>query len=344
MHRAKKRMNKAFFKWLLKAFVAGCIALGLLCGFCMLYYNVPVHHSNPYGSTDYVWEANKFYSRGIDGFALGRTNNEGHNNLRDYHEGEHIDILLMGSSHMEGFNVPQDKSTAAVLNTLFAGEKYCYNIGTAGHTFLNQSKNLSDALERYAPEYVIMENFSVEYKQEEIQSVIDGTFPDNPSHSGGIIGMLQRLPYLRLFYTQFFKDGSMAFGVGKKAAVEAPPQPEAEPDFSLMMAPLLDMVAEACAEHGTKAIITFDSPLLIREDGSVYTETDSEKLMEFARLCEERGIRFVDIRPAFIESYETEHKLPYGFSNTSPGNGHMNIHGHSLFAQEVYKAIVEMEG
>ena len=109
-------------KWLIKAFVAGCIAFALLCAFCLLWYNVPVHYDNPSGATEYVWESRKFYSKGTEGFALGRTNNEGFNNIKDYNEGDEIDILLMGSSHMEGFNVAQDENAAAVINQLFFTE------------------------------------------------------------------------------------------------------------------------------------------------------------------------------------------------------------------------------
>ncbi|MBQ2960358.1 MAG: hypothetical protein IJE09_03945 [Oscillospiraceae bacterium] len=333
---------KKTLQWLLKAFVAGCIALVLLCAFCMLYYNVPVHHNNPSGATDYVWESHKFYSRGIDGFALGRTNNEGHNNLSDYHEGDAIDILLMGSSNMEGFNVAQDKSTAAVINQLFEGEKFCYNIGTAGHTMLNNVKNLNDALDKYQPEeYVIIECISMDYDYEAVQAVVKGTFPDNASHSGGIIGLLQRLPYLRLFYTQFFKDGALAFGAGKDEP--AAPAPAVEREYSEIVSPLLDMVAESCENHAVQPIIVYNNTLMLREDGSLYSSTDTDKLAAFSQLCEERGICFVNVIPSFIESYEQSHKLPYGFSNTSPGGGHMNAHGHSIFAAEVCAAIREME-
>ena len=108
---------KKFFGWLIKAGIAGMIAFALLCAFCFFWYNVPVHYENPTGATEYYWQEHKFYSKGTEGFALGKTNNEGFNNLKDYSEGEHINILLMGSSHMEGFNVAQDENTAAMILT-----------------------------------------------------------------------------------------------------------------------------------------------------------------------------------------------------------------------------------
>ena len=106
---------KKNLKWLFKAIVAGCAALVLLNLFAFFWYNVPVHYENPSGATEYVWERHKFYSKATEGFALGRTNNEGFNNINDYHEGDSIDILLMGSSHTEGFNVAQDENSGAII-------------------------------------------------------------------------------------------------------------------------------------------------------------------------------------------------------------------------------------
>lgn len=331
---------KKFLSWVLKAFVAGCIALVLLNAFAFLWYNVPVHYDNPTGATEYVWESHKFYSKATEGFALGRTNNEGFNNIKDYKEGDEIDILLMGSSHMEGFNVAQDENAAAVINQLLEGGKYCYNIGTAGHDLLYCVDNLAAALDRYEPEeYLIIETFSVDFDAASLRSVADGSIAHIPSHNGGIIGLMQKLPYLRLFYTQHFKGGGEAFGdIG---AVEAAPETE---DYIPELDKVLEMLAAECREHDVQPIIVYNSSVLVNADGSARTATDAEKLGVFAELCKQKGICFIDLCPRFLEVYETEHLLPYGFSNTSPGGGHINKVGHRIFAEEVCKAIREMEG
>lgn len=326
--------------FIFKVIIAGCIAFALLCLFCLLWYNVPVHYDNPTGATEYVWESHKFYSKATEGFALGKTNNEGFNNLKDYSQGENVDILLMGSSHMEGFNVAQDENAAAVINSIFGSSKYCYNIGTAGHTLLYCVKNLPDALDRYQPgEYLVIETFSVDFGAKELRSVVNKELADIPSHSGGLIGLMQKLPYLRLFYTQHFKGGDNAFGDA---------QPKAAPTLAEDPLPaleqMLSIVVEECSAHGVKPIIVYNSSVLINEDGSAYTNTDSDKLEAFARICSDNGICFIDLCPRFLEIYNSDKLLPYGFSNTSPGGGHMNKLGHRIFAEEVCAAIERMEG
>ena len=60
--------------------------------------------------------------------------------------------------------------------------------------------------------------------------------------------------------------------------------------------------------------------------------------------CRENGIQLVDLTASYLAGFNSQHKLPYGFANTSPGSGHMNAWGHRLFAQAVYETIRGEEG
>ena len=334
-------MNKAFFRWAGKALGAGLAAFLLLCLFCCFYYNVPVHFANPDGATEYKWEPGRFYSRGTEGFALGRINSDGFNNLRDYSPGERIDILLMGSSHMEGFNLAQDENAAAVLNTLFAGQRRVYNIGTAGHTFLYCVKHLERALDVYAPaQYVLIEAADLSFPAAEIEAAVDGTLPDIPSHTGGLLTALQKLPFLRLFYTKYVKTGE-AFG-----------DPEAQPtaaessdaDYERAMDRLLGKVARVSAEHRVVPIVVYDPGVLPDADGRGYTAAKPGQRELFRRLCEKNGVALIDLTERYLHALDVERVFPFGFSNTEPGAGHMNRRGHRMFAEAVFRFIEEREG
>ena len=330
---------KKFGVWILKAIAGGVIALLALNAFCMLYYNVPVHYTNPDGSTEYKWETSTFYSKGTEGFAWGVTNNDGFNNLRDYAPGERIDILLMGSSHIEGFNVAQDENAGAVLNTLFDGEKYTYNIGTAGHTMLYCMKHLAAALDTYEPGgYVVIETNTVDFAPEDIDAVLSGTLADIPSQSGALVTLMQKMPYLRLLYTVQFKGA----GAADTEAATTADQTQTG-DYAAVLSPLLGMVADICSERGVQPVIVFDTAVLVDEHGKAYTVTDPEQLAAFESVCAEKGIVFVDLTDAYLGKYAESCQLPYGFVNTTPGAGHMNKLGHRLFAQEVCETIKALE-
>ena len=171
-------MKKQAVNWIGKALLAGLLAFALLCLGCLLYFNTPVHYTNPDGATEYKYESGVFF-RGTEGYWYGRVNNDGFNNARDYTPKEKIDVLLMGSSHMEGFCVPQKNTAAAVLNRLFDGEKYAYSIGMAGHTFLYCAKHLDRALEVYAPgDWVVIELATLSYDPAAMDAACGGTLPE----------------------------------------------------------------------------------------------------------------------------------------------------------------------
>ena len=333
---------KKFFTWIGKAAVAGAAALLLLCLWCSFYYNVPIHYTNETGATEYKWESHKFFRKGTEGFAFGRTNNDGFNNLRDYTSGEQIDILLMGSSHMEGMNVQPEENAAAVLNRLFAGEKYTYNIGTSGHTLIYCLSNLEAALDTYTPgSYVVIESRTVSFETEELEKLVEGTVPPIPSRTGGLVELLQRAPYLRLIYTKYMKDTAQESGVATENPV-APQNDGARMQELLYCA--LDAAAESCRAHGVQPIIVYDPVIYMDESSAGYTDTAPADLAAMETACRENGIRFVDLTDSYLDGYMEQHKLPYGFANTSPGSGHMNAWGHGLFAQAVYQTVKEMEG
>lgn len=334
---------KSFFNWLWKAAAAGIAALLLLCLWCSFYYNVPVHYTNETGATEYKWESNKFYRKGTEGFAFGRINNDGFNNLLDYEPGDKIDILLMGSSHMEGMNTAQEDNAAAVLNRLFAGEKYTYNIGTSGHTMIYCLKHLEKALDAYAPEgWVVIETRTLSFSAEETAALAEGRVPDIPSRSGGIIGLLQKLPYLRLMYTKYFSDSDG----GDDAAEAAAParQTSDSGELSRLMEQVLHSAAETCRARGVEMMLVYDPTVQVDAEGRGYTTTDEGDLAMFRELCSREGIAFVDLTDSYLAGYELQHRLPYGSANTSPGSGHMNSWGHLLFAQAVYDRIRDTEG
>ncbi len=335
-------MSKPFFRWLVKAFLGGCLAFLFLCVFCFFYYNIPVHYANPTGATEYRWQAGHVYNCFTEGFALGRANNDGFNNLRDYTPGERVDILLMGSSHMEGFNVLPSQNSAAVLNTLFEGKKYVYSIGTAGHTLPYCVKHLGAALDTYTPEqYVLLETVTLDLSPSDMDAAVDGSLADIPSHTSGLIGLLQHVPVLRLFYTKYFKT-TLSFGDTDNTA---PASVSANPAaYLLSLSAFLEKAGKESAERGVQAVIVFNPAVSLGMDGILYTDTDPGQLELFQQLCEENGLRFVDLTDIYVQAYRDQFLLPSGFSNTAPAKGHLNAVGHRLIAETLYTAITAWEG
>lgn len=336
-------MIKKSLKALGKTVVAGIVAFVILTVFCFLYYNIPVHSANRDGSTDYKWEANVFYSRGTEGFAWGKTNNDGFTNMFDYDDEMKIDILVMGSSHMEAYQVDMSQSTAGRLNALFKN-KIVYNIGVSGHNFLTCASNLRAALKKYQPtKYVVIETGSVSFSDEAIALAISEETPEIPSNDGGIIGLLQKNPYLRLIYYQ----------IRNYAKLPAEDTEEAEDTEALtksdtttngkLLDELFQQMSELTEEYGVKLIIAYHPGVKIASDGALNLNADQDVIARFKRSCDANGILFLDMSDRFKEEYENTYILPYGFSNSPVGSGHMNQYGHAMMAEELYELILEDE-
>ena len=332
-------MKKQAFNWMLKALLAGLAAFALLCLLSAFYYNIPVHYLNPDGATEYKYEPGPFY-RGTEGFGIGRVNNDGFNNLFDYTPGMPIDILLMGSSHSEGFCVPQQNSAGAVLSSLFEGEKTVYNIGMAAHTFLYCAKRLDRALTVYAPrEYAVLELATLRYDPAAMDAAADGTLPDLPSHSGGILAMLQKLPFLRLMYTKYFKGTNEAV-----AAAAGTAEPVSDRDYEAALTRLLQKLGAVSRAHGVKLILAYTPTVTPDAEGKPVTDARPGERELFARLAAENGLLFLDLTARNSAAMTEEGTLLFGFPNTAPGQGHINSAGLRLYAEGIRDLIRAEEG
>lgn len=337
-----------------KVILSGVLAFIILTIFCIFYSNTPVHYDNPDGATDYIWEPHVFYSHGTEGFAWGKTNNEGYMNMFDYDENMQIDILIMGSSHMEANAVAMDENTASRLNSLLE-EDTVYNIGVSGHTFLTCACNLNAAINKYKPtRYIVIVTDSISFSEQALSDAINGSIAKIPSHSGGIIGLLQRNQYLRLIYSQI--NNYMEKQARDKGDIENIENIEnvennangaesvrLENNELLLLDTLLQKMSTSVGDSDTKIIIVYHPSTIIKEDGSLQLVCDKNLIDQFQKLCNNNSILFLDMSDRFIKEYESAYVLPYGFSNTSVGSGHLNKYGHTMIADELYKLIAEVE-
>lgn len=323
-------------KIILKLILAATISVSLLSFFSYFYYNLPIHYTSTTGSTDYVWEENKFYSRGTEGFSIGKTDKNGFNNLN---VPEKIDILFMGSSQIEGFNVAQENNAVAVLNNLLTDEKLtAYNIGVSGHTLSTCLSNLENAINEFTPnKYIIIETQSF-MSQDELNMLSNGSIIEIPSVNDGIIAKLQKIDYLRLLYSQF-----KSYVASRKNTTPIKNTKTDMEQYKVVLNQIFANVNKHAEEAQCQLIIFMDDALKRTEKGVELTRNDSEYYKIYEECCENNNIIFVDMYEHFARLYTSENKLPHGFFNTKVGTGHLNKYGHETIANVLYKIIREKE-
>jgi hypothetical protein len=84
-------------------------------------------------------------------------------------------------------------------------------------------------------------------------------------------------------------------------------------------------------------------PLLPRlRDGRLVTKDPYRKEVgEFLRVAGEAGLEVLNLTDAFLAFPGRTGRLPHGFPNTFPGEGHWNRDGHDLVAREVLQYLRE---
>lgn len=349
---------KRVIVWILKCFVAGIVAVLILSIFSLFYYNHGIRKTSKTGATDYSWE-NKFHSVGYEGFAWGINDVNGYNNAYMLNK-EDIDILMMGSSHMNAYNVPQKCSVSYLLNrmikTLDAGYRGgVYNIGMEGHTFYMCSDNLKNALETYSPQkYVIIETRSVKLSMERMEEVLNGTRKRTPAFDSGLIYYMQKVPYFCLLHRQIrdmcgLNDASLAENDNdtEEKADHSNFDNTLENttlDYNTQLNKYMEKLAEEVSSYHVKLLIFYMPSISINDDGTVGTVGNPQDIAEFASACKNYGIEFLDMSDVFLENYKQNYELPFGFSNTEAGRGHLNRRGHELVASALFDKIKEIEG
>ncbi len=340
--------------WFLKAFVALLVAFCIMSGFCAFYYNLPIHYTNPSGATDYSWEKGSYSVKCTEGFAKVRTDENGFVNTYKP-KGEKIDALVMGSSHTEAFNVGEKENYTYLLNDKFSGDEnqmYFYNIGTSGHTFQRCLRNLESAVEEFNPQkYIIIETVDVNLSLSELEAVKNDTLDYLPSHDTGLIYYLQKSDLFRRLYAQLSnvleneKLPTLNISGSEKASGSAPKTGESDENVMVEYEKALDAVMKKSSEiaknNGCRLIIAYIPHLEIDYSGNIIEKETSEQRVIFESICDKYDIGFVDMYEGFVNFYEQNHTLLQGFSNTGVGVGHINKHGHSVIAHELYNYITE---
>lgn len=318
----------------------GGIAFILLTGFCCFYSNMPIRYPNPYGTTDFSWDPDTLYMQCKEGFGYGQTNNEGFNNSIDYKEKMPIDILLMGSSQVRGYEVGWKETMTERLGALMP-EKTIYNIGMSSHEFLRCCCNLEAALVRYAPaDAVVMETNRIQFTPDELSEAIDGTIPRMEGSFPWFLVLMERNQLIRTVKKQL--EDIFELNDQEEGLTDAENGTLKFRGYEEKLDRLFEKIALAGEQKDTPVIIFYHPSIEISENGTLIFETAPEALRVFRNGCEKKGITFVDMTDSFLQKYEQDHVLPYGFINTRVGRGHLNAVGHELVAKELYQTIQSM--
>lgn len=162
--------------------VSSFLSITLLSLFTLCYKYNGARIYNEDNTTDYKWAPHQLCTNMEEGFSCLILDKDGFNNTFDYVKTKPIDILLMGSSHMEAMNCAINQNIGALLNSYF-GECKVYNIGISSHNLVYCFKNIGKAYEYYKPgKYIIIETMGL---KPDFKSFISGNLPHHRAYKIG---------------------------------------------------------------------------------------------------------------------------------------------------------------
>ena len=309
---------------IIKTCIAGLLALYILSAFLLFYGYSGIHITNSSGATDYKWTSHQLKTTMDEGFAWMRFDVYGFNNPDGIYS-DSIDVLLLGSSHLEGVHVAKKHSIAAQLRNRIA-DFSVYNIGISGHTLYRCAQNLSAAVKEYNPqEYVIIETSIAVPDNNSMLEVLNGELKDIPSYDSGVLYYLQKYcPAIKTLYKNIQDWKSSENRSVALATDDAEPEKESlEQVDRIILSQFLAKMKEDC---GYCQLIILYHPQISTDKNGIGSNSREDTAL-FSAACAENDIIFVDMTKDFIALYNEQHRLPYGFVNTAVGKGHLNRYG-----------------
>lgn len=331
-----------------KVIAAGLVSSAVICGLLFFYNILPVHEKNIKGNTDYVWPPNSIWVKATEGISFGKFDENGFNNISAV---DNPDIIILGSSHMEATNVMQDENAAYLLSERLAGRYSVYNMGISDHNFFKVCQYIPANLKLYdkAPKMVIIETSTINVSQKNADKVISSSVKHAQSHSTGIMGILQKVPFFRALYHQT-ESGLLRLFMpdSNKAIAEDDVKTALQEDNAKIQindaayAELFSYLKKIEVEHGTQILIFYHPTEKLMSDGTIYFDR-SEYLKVFTEYANNYDITFIDMTDRFEKMYYEENHVAHGFCTGQLATGHINKYGHAAVADELYKAINKLE-
>lgn len=334
-------MVKEIVKWIV-ALGMGFLIVNSLC----FGYERPVAWiDRNTGVTSGVRNPESILIHGTEGYGITLLDKNGYTNERKPLIEDNY-ILVMGSSHTQGKEVADDEKYTYILNKMIAGKDnerlYVYNVASDGHFLPTLLKRFSAGIEEFSgSKAVVLEIHDTDYSADKLKDALQQVHyneNETPEKLFGTVGIKTRIkgvtkeyiPLIHLYKTHL-ETLQKNEGDEKKAIDVISYEKVLDEVFALIR-----------SIYDGEIIFVYHPEISIESDG-VMTCKKSNTFDSFRAVCVKNEIRIIDMTDSFVKKYNETSEVPYGFWNTAMGKGHLNVTGHQLFADELYKVLKEID-
>lgn len=359
MTQKRKSTFKELITWL-SAFVMSSIIANLLIPF---YFYDPGWIKRDTGATRGIYEPDSKIVRADEGFTVTHIDENGYvNENADLTQAGYI--LVMGNSQSNGCNVMPGKKWISLLNDKIQNERnedltQVYNLSVGGYRLCDQLQGVNAAVQEFPDsQALIIQVLTTDSVPAELDGIEQRTFMEESRGRylsqhlsaqqiirNGIKDFFPLVVYLselKLSKMDFmFQD---AFFHGNQNNVNST---EKSPGGGIKEEQIycesLDKAFGILRDSYHGEIIILNIPgIALSADGTIAINAGQYE-STFQAVCKQNEIIYFNMGEIYQKEYDDKSLLPYGFSNTRPGSGHLNEEGHRMVADALYNLLIERE-
>lgn len=364
---SKNNTWKRILSWITAA-LAAVICVNFLC---MFYIRETGGAERTGGAIYAISQPGKISVNCEEGYGFNRNDENGFTNTTA-NLAEDGYVLVLGNSMTRGTNVMPDERYVQQLNKLLADDlggdalntAYAYSISRGGALFAELASGYDAALAEFPDAKAVVIQLAFENRDlgispeylEQIYNQRDFDYTQTAEFIFGNEDAISKTKHLvkntvpiipfaqnrRL--NQSGKSFARAFGINWKALYGDKTNSITDVENSQEMTKQ-EALTQALTYLNSKndiPLILVDMPEIDSfDENSISFNLYDEDIWYEA--CDEAGVTFIGMTEEFEKLYIQEKKLPYGYSNSEMGTGHLNKDGCQIVAEAIYQQLKDLE-
>ena len=262
-------------------------------------------------------------------------------------------MLVFGNSQSNGHNVHYSKTYVYLLNRMLGAleKSYIYNVSNGGYTICDIVKGFKAGITEFPnSEGVIIQIGSTDFDLDTMTASLNqreysdkdsvSNLMENRSFQDKVVGTVKNyFPFFTIIAGE--KYPKLDKGIDNVFCSASRKEKDEEIYESKEYKEVLSQAFTTIrAEYDGKVIILY-LPLISIENSGMVIEYDVS-FEDFVDICLEFEFEVVDMGEKYLEHYKMDYSVPYGYSNTAPGRGHLNNKGHEMVAQALLDGVNEV--
>lgn len=346
---------KKFAQW------CGATALAFLAVnlICVFYFHTPASINRAGGAVYNVNQPGSFFTNTEEGYGFNKVDHNGYVNSEDILSDDGY-ILFLGNSMTQGSTLKSDQRYVQILNQLLkedsgSANAKAYSIARGGSDFVELATGYEAAVAEFPQANAVViqisdGNFNYDRSDEifhqrfyEDTQSASSLFENEDTTSTLVHNVKNFFPLVAYIKGRRFDKLSNPFSGAfiYQAPTAATPQNTTEDVDKDQLKKLTDILTWLNSRNDLPLIILNIPSIRLEEDGSIFVYATNNAL--WTQACEASGVQWINMAEDWQELYNSSKILPFGYTNSKIGHGHMSPAANEKVAIKLYNILNSLQ-